>query len=519
MQLTSIIKRAAQVNPRGLATVYKDRKQTWPQLVERVGRLAGALQKAGMKTGDRVAMLGMNSDRFIEYLFGVMWGGGVVMPMNLRWAPPESAYAIDNAGVKILIVDDAFEAMVPAIRERTGNIKTVIFAGDRETPMDMMNYEEILEAADPVPDAGRGNEDLAGIFYTGGTTGFPKGAMLPHRGIYSSSLSCVWGFDLTDRASYLHAAPMFHMADIAMMISTCLAAGTHIIIPMFNPEATLEAIEAHRPTHVLLVPVMIRMMLESPEFDKTDVSSLKRIIYGASSITESLLVKAMEKFAGCGFAQGFGQTELSPVCTILDAKHHVLEGPYAGKLRSAGQATNTCEIKIVDPAGNELPAGKVGEILVKGPITMLGYWNNPDQTAATITDGWVHMGDGGYLDDDGFLFVVDRLKDMIVSGGENVYSAEVENAVTQHPDVAACAVIGIPSKKWGESVHAIVILNKGAKATEDDIKKFCHTLIAGYKCPWTVEFRTEPFPLSAANKVLKTELRKPFWEGRTRRVN
>lgn len=512
MQLTSIIKRAAQVNPKGQATVYMDRRQNWPELVQRVSRLAGGLKKMGMKEGDRVAMLSLNSDRYIEYFFAVMWGGGVVMPMNLRWAPPENAYAIDDADVKILMVDDAFQAMVPAIRERTGKIKTVIFAGDKETPENMLNYEEILKASDPVPDVGRGSEDLAGIFYTGGTTGFPKGAMLPHRGLYISSLSSVRGFDLADRASYLHAAPMFHLADMALMISTCLAAGTHIIIPMFNPEATLKAIETHKPSHILLVPAMIRMLLESPEFDNTDVSSLRRIVYGASPITETLLVKAMEKFPKCGFAQGFGQTELSPVCTILGAEYHVLEGPNAGKLRSAGQATNTCEIKIVDPVGNELPTGKVGEILVKGPITMLGYWNNPDRTASAITNGWVHTGDGGYLDEDGFLFVVDRLKDMIVSGGENVYSAEVENAITRHPDVAACAVIGIPSEKWGESVHAIVILNKNAKTTEDDIKKFCHTLIAGYKCPRSVEFRTEPFPLSAANKVLKTELRKPFWK-------
>jgi acyl-CoA synthetase (AMP-forming)/AMP-acid ligase II len=230
----------------------------------------------------------------------------------------------------------------------------------------------------------------------------------------------------------------------------------------------------------------------------------------------------MEKFSNCRFYQSFGQTELCPVCTILSSQYHTTEGPYSGKLMSVGQATPACEIKIVDPADMEnkpLPVGEVGEVLVKGPITMLGYWENPEQTAATIQDGWVRMGDGGYFDEDGFLFVVDRMKDMIVSGGENVYSAEVENAVTKHPDVAACAVIGIPSDKWGESVHAIVILQEGATATEDEIKEFCRTRIADYKCPKSVEIRTEPLPLSAANKVLKTELRKPFWGDKKRSVN
>jgi acyl-CoA synthetase (AMP-forming)/AMP-acid ligase II len=519
MQLTSIVKRALQVNPKGLATIYKSRERMWPEFIHRIARFAGALQKLGMQKGDRVAMLSLNSDRYIEYMFSVVWGGGVLMPLNVRWSPVENAYALNDSGAEILIVDDAFQGMIPAITEQARGIKTIIYAGDEKTPEGMVNYEDILEAAEPVPDAERGGEDLAGIFYTGGTTGFPKGAMLPHRGLYANGLSNIRGFDMPDGTRYLHVAPMFHLADIALMLAATLAGGTHVIVPMFTPEATLNAVCTHKPTHVLLVPAMLQMVIEYPEFGKADVSSLERIVYGASPITEDLLVKAIDKFPNAGFIQAFGQTELSPVVTILDPKYHVTEGPNAGKLRSAGKAVTTCEIKIVDATGNEMPTGEVGEITVKGPISMLGYWNNADQTAATLKDGWVHMGDAGFLDEDGFLFVVDRLKDMIVSGAENVYSAEVENAVTQHPAVSACAAVGIPSEKWGESVHAIVILEDGAKATEEDIKKFCHTLIAGYKCPRSIEFRKEPFPLSAANKVLKNELRRPFWEGKDRNVN
>ncbi len=519
MQLTSVIRRAAQTNPKGLATVFQSRDQTWRQFVTRVAKLAGALQKLGMEDGDRVAILSLNSDRYIEFLFAVMWGGGVIMPMNLRWSPAENAYAATDSGSTILFVDDTFKDVVPAITGKAEIIKTLVFCGDGDTPEGMLNYEEILAAADPAEDAGRSGEDLAGIFYTGGTTGFPKGVMLPHRGIYINSLSNAQTFSLSEGAVSLHVAPMFHIADFALLVATCFVAGTHIVVPSFTPQATLEAIETHKPTNTLLVPAMIQMTVRDPDFHKWDVSSLKYIVYGAAPITGSLLAEAMEKFSSAEFTQAFGQTELCPVATILPAEYHVTEGPNAGKLRSAGRAISVCEIKIVDTDGNELPQGEIGEIAVKGPITMLGYWNKPEITAEALKDGWMHTGDGGYLDEDGFLFIMDRLKDMIVSGGENVYTAEVENAVTQHPAVMACATIGIPSEEWGESVHSIVILHEGATASEDDIKKFCHDLIAGYKCPRTIEFRTEPFPLSAANKVLKTELRKPFWEGRERSVN
>lgn len=519
MQLTSVIRRAAQTNPKGLATVFQGREQTWPEFVARVAKLAGALQKLGMQDGDRVAILSVNSDRYIEFQFAVMWGGGVIMPMNLRWSAAENAYAAEDSGSTILFVDDAFKDVVSAITEKTDIIKTLVFTGDGDTPDGMLNYEEILAAANPAEDAGRSGEDLAGIFYTGGTTGFPKGVMLPHRGLYINSLSNAQTFSLSEGAISLHAAPMFHIADFALVVATCFVAGTHVVIPSFTPQATLEAIEIHKITNTLLVPAMIQMTVNDPDFDKWDVSSLKYIVYGAAPITGSLLAEAMEKFSSAEFTQAFGQTELCPVATILSAEYHVTEGPNAGKLRSAGRAISVCEIKVVDTDDKELPQGEIGEIAVKGPITMLGYWNKPDLTATALKDGWVYTGDGGYLDEDGFLFIMDRLKDMIVSGGENVYTAEVENAVTQHPAVLACATIGVPSEEWGESVYSIVILQEGATATEDEIKKFCRELIAGYKCPRTVEFRTEPFPLSAANKVLKTELRKPFWEGRERNVN
>lgn len=519
MQLTSIVRRAAQINANGIATIYQDRQQTWSEFVARVAKLAGALQNAGMGTGDRVALLSLNSDRYVEYFYGVVWGGGAMMPMNVRWSPAECAYAINDAGAEILIVDDAFSAAAPVIQEAAKGLKTLIYCGDGDTPDGMLNYETILAAADPAKDADRGGDDLAGVFYTGGTTGFPKGVMLSHTNLYVGGISNSEALKVMDESIYLHAAPMFHIADAIWFTALSFAAGTHVVIPMFTPQATLEAIQTHRPTHTLLVPVMLQMVLQYPEFDSYDVSSLDLIAYGASPITESVLVEGFRKFPTSEFLQAFGQTELSPVATILDTKFHVMDGPNAGKLRSAGRPTRIVEIRIVDENDHEVPRGDVGHITVKGPVTMLGYWNKPEATAETIKDGWVYTGDAGYMDEEGFVFLMDRLKDMVVSGGENVYSAEVENALSQHPAVATSAVIGIPSEQWGESVHAIVILNLGAEADVDELKAHCHTLIAGYKCPRTIDFRTDPFPLSGANKVLKTELRKPYWDGHDRQIS
>lgn len=514
-----MLRRAAQVNPTGLATIYEGRSQNWSEMLDRVARLAGALQKLGMKTGDRVALLSLNSDRFVEYYFAVVWGGGAMMPMNIRWSAPECAYALNDAGAEILIVDDAFKGVGDTVRSQVSALKTIVYCGDAETPEGMENYEEIIAAAQPVPDAGRGGDDLAGVFYTGGTTGFPKGVMLSHTNFYVGAVSNAHEINMPDGVVYLHAAPMFHIADLIWFSAVTLMAGTHVVIPMFTPEGTLTAIEEHRPSQVLLVPVMLQMVLQSEKLAETDVSSLTQIAYGASPITQAVLKDAFEKFPNVSFVQAFGQTELSPVATVLPKEYHVFEGPKAGKLRSAGRTTRICEIRIVDEDYNEVPLGDVGQIAVKGPNAMLGYWNKPEVTAETIIDGWVMTGDAGYMDDEGFIFLMDRVKDMIVSGGENVYSAEVENALGQHPAVATSAVIGIPSDKWGESVHAIVILNPDASVLQEELQAHCHRLIAGYKCPRSVEFRTDPFPLSGANKVLKTELRKPFWEGKDRQIS
>jgi len=518
MYLTQGLHRALQQHPERTAIYFGPLRRSFAQFGDRVARLAGALQALGMATGDRVAMLAMNSDRYLEYQLAVPWGGGVLNPCNVRWSVPEIAYSLKDSGSTILIVDRAFEKMVEAIRLAAPEIREVVFADDGPAPTGMHAYEAILSAAAPIDDVGRTGDDLLGIFYTGGTTGFPKGVMLSHANLFASGMSLL-GEGISPRNSvYLHAAPMFHLADFGISIPQHLAGNAHAIIPAFKPEAVFESIVRDRVTDVLLVPTMIQMLVDHPAIKAGhDLSSLKRVVYGASSISEAVLDRAMAALPGVEFAQAYGMTELSPVATINPAWYHTAEGRKSGKLRSGGRASFGTEVRIVDELGAQVPRGTVGEVAVRGPNVMLGYWNKPEQTAAALRNGWMHTGDGAYMDADGFIFVVDRLKDMIKSGGENVFSAEVENALAQHPAVAACAVIGIPSDEWGEAVHAVVVAKPGAGVADDALIAHCKALIAGYKCPRTIEFR-DALPLSGAGKILKTVLRKPFWEGRDTQI-
>lgn len=517
--LTQSVHRNAQIRGNNLATICGDRQRTWSEVKDRVARFAAGLTSIGVEEGDRVAILALNSDRYFEYYFGVPWAGACVVPMNVRWSPVENAYSLKDAGAKVLLVDDVFAKMVPAFKAQGVELDTIIHIGDAPTPEGMLSYEALIEQHGPVKDTYRKNDDLAGIFYTGGTTGFPKGVMLTHANLWSSAICLVASIGLNDQAKVLHAAPMFHLADGAMTQGGMLAGSTHVFIPMFTPAGTIKAISEHQTTHSLMVPVMIQMVINDPTLATADLSHLKYVLYGGSPISEAVLVKAMEALPQADFGQGYGQTELSPLATMLLPEYHVLEGPNAGKLKSAGQAIGCVEIKIVNGLGEEVEQGTIGEVAVRGPNAMIGYWNKPEETAQSLRNGWVFTGDAGYLDEDGFLFLVDRVKDMIVSGGENVYSAEVENAMMNHPAVQQVVVVGIPSEKWGEQVHAEVILKEGQSATAEDIIAVTKEYIANYKCPRSVSFRTEPFSLSGAGKILKRDVRKAYWEGHERQIN
>ncbi|AYJ85404.1 long-chain-fatty-acid--CoA ligase (plasmid) [Sphingomonas paeninsulae] len=498
MYLTQCLHRMDRQAPDRIAGVDAARTLTWRELSARVAAFAGALRERGLVPGDRVAMLARNGTDFLTYVLGTFWAGGVINPVNLRWTAGEIGYSLENCQTRFLIVDPEFAALVPGIRAAAPGLSHLVETG---APL-----QAWIDTATPVEDALRRGDDLAAILYTGGTTGFPKGVMLSHTNLASSmlgSIACQRGL-AGDR--YLHTAPLFHIGALSGLFVALFSGSTSHFLPAFEPLAAIEAVARDRISELFLVPTMIRMVVDHPRFAEFDMGSVQRVRYGASSIDGALLDRAIAAFPNAGFIQAYGMTELSPTVTILGPEDHGAEARANGRLRSAGRATPTTEIRIVGPDDEELPRGEVGEIVARGPTVMLGYWQMPDATAEALRGGWMHTGDLGRMDDEGYITVVDRLKDMIITGGENVYSAEVENALATHPDVAGLAVVAVPDPKWGERVHAVIVPRGGATPTPDALIAHCRITLAGYKIPRSFAF-VDALPLSAAGKVLKNVLR------------
>lgn len=532
MYLTQGLKRAALIRGGETATVCAGRRRTWREVEHRVARVAAALRRLGLAPGDRLAVLAANSDRYFELFFAAPWAGGLIVPMNTRWAPAEMLHALTDSGAVILAVDAAHAPFLHDLLAAAPAVRAVLMM-DEDSPgphlpasssVAVLDYELALGGVDPMADALRGYEDLAGLFYTSGTTGKSKGVMLTHANLFSNALTIVGYMGLTERTVYLHCMPMFHVSGVARVYSVTLAAGRHVIVPRFDAAEIMDMIQRERIGVTVFVPTMLNMMLGLPDFARYDLTSLTDIAYGASPMPRALIARTMEMIPTARFTQAYGMTELSPVVTALLPEHHILEGPGAERIRSAGRPVIGAEIRVVDENDQDLPLGEVGQVLARGPMVMKGYWNLPELTEAALRGGWMHTGDAGTMDDAGFLYIVDRVKDMIVTGGENVYSAEVEDALYQHPAVKECAVIGIPDDKWIEAVHAVVVLKEefspaagstnGGAPTEQDLIAHCRARLAHYKCPRGITFRTTPLPLSGSNKILKSELRKPYWEGK-----
>ena len=521
MYLTQALKRAVQINGNELATHDHDRIRTWSQSIERISKLAGAMQKLGLSDNDRAAILSLNSDRYFEALYAAVWAGGIFVPINTRLAPPEIEFWLNDSESSLLFVDKAFAKTIEKSRSegKIPSIKEIIYMSDDDCPNNMKSYESILEEATAIDDALRSKDEIAGLFYTGGTTGRSKGVMLSHTNLVSNSFNTITAGIIPTDARWIHAAPMFHIADVTGAIAVTHVAGQHYFIPSYTPEGVLESIQNYSISCTLLVPTMINMLVHYPDIKKYDLSALKQITYGASPMPESVIVKAMEVIPDCKFTHAYGMTECSPLITSAGPECHVFDGPKAYLFKSTGIAVPGVEVKIIDENDKELPRGEVGEVAARGPNVMLGYWRQKELSDKALLNGWMHTGDGGYMNDDGYVYIVDRVKDMIISGGENIYSAEVENAVYQLEGVMECAVIGIPNREWGEIVHAIVRKDPNSGISEDDVITHSKTLIAGFKCPKSVSFREEPMPLSGAGKILKTILREPFWEGHEKQVS
>jgi long-chain acyl-CoA synthetase len=505
MGLSYLLRRAVQTRANHPALIFKDRRQTWGEFHARVTRLAGGLKSLGIGPDDRVAAIMDNNDRYSETLIATPWIGGVIVGLNFRWNINELRDAIREAAPKILLLDDGNLAVGRTLGNELGI--RMVWAGEGPCPNDLVDYETLIATSEPAEDVGRTGQDLFTINYTGGTTGRSKGVMLSHANSVSCALSSLADGLFGENATYMTAMPMFHTGGIWPFVS-CMASGaTTVLMPGFDALQILQAIQKERVTESLLVPTMIQRLIEHPSFADYDLSSFTQILYGASPITEALLNRALEALPQTKFIQCYGMTELSPLAACLRHENLLGENRAKGRHKAAGRSIPGVEIEIVDEDDNPVPRRTVGQILMRGPNLMMGYWNWPEETAKALKNGWMHTGDGGFMDEDGFVYVVDRVKDMIISGGENIYSVEVENAIALHPAVQSCAVIGIPHEEWIETVHAIVVPHAGQNPTAKEIIAHCRERIAHYKCPRSVDVRLEPLPLSAAGKVLKRELR------------
>jgi long-chain acyl-CoA synthetase len=497
-----------------VASIDADVTATFGEHVERVLRLADGLRtQLGVDPGDRYAVMALNSHRYLELYHAGFLGAGVVNPLNLRLAPKELEFILKHSGTKVCFADQFFAGTIDKVRKET-EVERVVLIGDGDAPHDA-SYEEIVSAGEAVVPEEPEETDPVILMYTGGTTGLPKGVVIESRAAMLDMYKIGVTFPFSSDYVYLHQTPMFHAASFGGVLTIPAVGGTTTYQPLFDPGAVLDLIERHEVSTTVMVPTMVQMLLDHPDFRPERMASMKVLVYGASPMPTKLLERLLALLPDLDVYQGYGMTENCGLLTILGPDEHRQGGDY---LRSAGRPVTGSDVSIQDPDGNILPAGEVGEVCARGGNFMREYWDRKEETDEAFTGGWYHTGDAGRVDANGYLYLVDRVKDMIVTGGENVYSAEVENALSSNPAVAQAAVIGIPSEQWGEAVLAIVVLNPGASATEDELKAWCRERIAGYKVPKSIEFRTEPLPLSGAMKVLKRELRAPYWEGQDRAV-
>ncbi|MEO8697194.1 MAG: AMP-binding protein [Acidimicrobiales bacterium] len=487
---------------------------TLSQHIDRVQRVIRGLRQLDVERGDRFAVLALNSSDYLALYHAAFLGGGVINPLNLRFAAAELVHVLRDSGTKVCFVDSTFAPLIDCIRAEAG-LDHVVRIGHAGADADV-TFDDLVSNSTPLL-PGDGHEcDPVVLMYTGGTTGGPKGVLLSQRAemlnIYHSLMAT--GAGRSD--VHLLQTPMFHASSM-YSIAVPAAFGGHVVtVPFFDPSVVLRALAQHQPQVTMMVPTMISLLFSHPDFHDDALSTLTDLIYGAAPMPRVLVERLRTRYPTLNLWQGYGMTESSSLVTLLGPDEHRNGDRY---LSSAGRAVPGVTISIRDFGGSEVPAGTTGEVCVQGGNFMTSYWDQPAATVEAFEGGWYHTGDAGYLDADGYLYLVDRVKDMIVTGGENVYSIEVENALASHPAVAQVAVIGIPDSKWGEAVHAVVVTRDGSAVTFDELVAHARDSIGAYKLPKSIEFRTEPLPLSAAMKVLKRELRAPYWAGEERRIS
>ena len=510
---------ARQQYPGKTAIVCGEQRFTYAQFADRAARLAGALKALGIEAGDRVAYLSANCHRLLEAYYGVLEAGAVLLPLNIRLAPQELAYILNDSGTRFLFYESQFASMVRSFHKDLKTVETffLLDAKPDKGGIATADYESLLAVATPYQaDVMQVDENSLGeLFYTSGTSANPKGVMLTHRNIYLHALNASLNFHPDAEAVELHTIPLFHANGWGVAHSLTYAGGKHVMMQKFDPPEVFRLIEKEGVHACSLVPTMATALVNCPERPKYDLSSLKRITIGGAASSPTL-VREVEEKIGCPCYSGYGLTETAPVLTTSRMKQGVQwEGQerYEGQART-GYAIPGVEIRVVDPDGNDVPNdGKtIGEIVARSDGVMAGYWKQPEATAEAMRGGWFHTGDMATMDEHGYALIVDRKKDIIVSGGENISSLEVEKAMLAHAAVYEVAVIPVPHPTWGEAPKALVVLKPGAQASEEELLEFCRGRLARYKCPRSIEFM-EALPKTGTGKILKKELRKKYWSG------
>ncbi|MDH5172734.1 MAG: long-chain fatty acid--CoA ligase [Gammaproteobacteria bacterium] len=496
--IAALMLRRASLSPERRALVFEEQEASYAQFADRVRRQATLFRQGGVCVGDRVGFLGMNHPALLETMFAAQALGAIFVPLNFRLTAEELTFIINDAGVHTLVVDDALSGVIGPARERL--CCREFFTSESEAA-GWRHLAAERAAAEPLPEAvSMGQHDVAIIMYTSGTTGLPKGAMLTHGNIVWNNINAMMAFGGSRDDVILTAAPLFHIGGLNVMTIGSFHTGSAVVLlRAFDAGRALENIERYRVTHMFGAPAMFLFMSQQPQFADTDLSSIATIICGAAPVPESLIELYGKR--GVPFCQGYGLTETAPFSAFLTPEFGI------SKLGSAGQSPLFSDTRIVDNDNRELPAGERGEICLRGPNIMKGYWNRPDATAAAIdSEGWFHSGDVGYVDEEGFLFICDRLKDMVISGGENVYPAEVEGVLYRHEHVAEVAVLGLPDEKWGEAVTAVVALHEGRELTLEELRAFAEPYLARYKLPLRLHI-VDALPRNPAGKVLKFVLK------------
>jgi fatty-acyl-CoA synthase len=524
--LTETLTKAVKLFPEKYAIVCGQKKWTYQEFYDRISRLSHCLKDFRIEKDDKVAILHPNCHTFLEAYYAIPQVGAISVPINYRLSPREIAFILQDSESKILIADSMFKDQMDVIRKEIRGIERILWTGDPQALDDSvdLNYEEVLKKADRnfLPDPFLNGEDVAQIYYTSGTTGRPKGVMLSHKNVTTHALGAIAEIHLTDQDVWIHVAPLFHLADAWATWAVTWVGGTHVLVKEFDAKGVLETIQREKVTLTNLIPTMLNLMVNHPDVRKFDYSSLRLLLSGGAPIAPEVVRKIVETFK-CDYIQTYGMTETSPYLTVSILKEHLKKLSNEDQLRfksKTGREFISVALKVVNDQGKEVKNDEkeVGEIIVKGDIVTKGYWKLPEETKKSIQDGWLYTGDMAVIDEEGYVTIVDRKKDMILTGGENVYSTEVENILYMHPAILECAVVGVPDQKWGEAVKGIVVLKPNQKTTEQEIIQFCKERMTHYKAPKSIDF-VESLPRTGSGKIHKKGLRDKYWEGYEKKVH